>query len=54
MGSIAVCGAEQGGQFMATNILHIFVSGKGSAQTGGLYRTRLYFFASLVVRALRR
>ena len=50
LGSVAECAAMQGAQFMMTNILFIFVSGKGKAQTGSLYRLRLYVFAFLVVR----
>lgn len=53
-GSIAVCAALQGGQFMFTNILLGYTTGKGKVQSTTLWRGRLYFFAFLVVRALPR
>ena len=48
-GSVGVCAALQGGQFMFTNILMGYASGKGKQQTAALFRGRLYFFAFLVV-----
>ncbi len=48
-GSIAVCAALQGGQFMFTNILLGYTTGKGKVQSTTLWRGRLYFFAFLVV-----
>lgn len=51
-GSIAVCAALQGGQFMFTNILLGYTTGKGKVQSTMLWRGRLYFFAFLVVSAV--
>ncbi|KAL3134609.1 hypothetical protein ABBQ38_006438 [Trebouxia sp. C0009 RCD-2024] len=48
-GSIAVCAALQGGQFMFTNILLGYTTGKGKVQSTTLWRGRLYFFAFLVL-----
>ena len=53
LGSISVCAALQGGQFMFTNILLGFTQGGGKRQTAALFRGRLFFFAFLVVRLLK-